>query len=91
MFQREGMVERVVIVQDASTCIRVEPVRWALDNLPLKQGDMIRLLRVVQPFIAHGPPSLISSCGILCLAKPSSFYDDENSNCSRTNLVTQGK
>ncbi|PWA88886.1 serine/threonine-protein kinase CDG1 [Artemisia annua] len=88
------MVERVVIVQDASTAINVEALRWVLTNLPLKQGDIMRLFRVVQPFMINRrsdhPP--LPSCG-LCFSMPSSSYHEINNisfSNSLTNLVTSG-
>ncbi|KAJ0453370.1 putative protein kinase RLK-Pelle-PERK-2 family [Helianthus annuus] len=78
MFQRER-VERVVII---SSGLRVDLARWVLMNLPLKQGDIIRLFRLVQPF--GRPPSL--GCGI-CFSKPTNY---EKSNWT-TSTLTPGR
>ncbi|KAL8205129.1 hypothetical protein R6Q57_008680 [Mikania cordata] len=87
MLQREG-AERVVIVEYASSGLRVDPVRWVLMNLHLKQGDMIRLFRVVQPFIKPLPtPSLIPGC-IMCFSKPTN--EKSNWSTSLTSFVTPG-
>ncbi|KAI3677510.1 hypothetical protein L6452_36774 [Arctium lappa] len=75
MGQGEGVVERIVVVQDASTVVRLEGVRWALMNLPLKPGDMIRLFRVVQPFMAD--PPLKPGCGMCFLNPLSTSFNNQ--------------
>ncbi|XP_024980872.1 putative receptor-like protein kinase At4g00960 [Cynara cardunculus var. scolymus] len=72
--REEGVVDRIVVVQDASTRVRLEAVRWALMNLQLGPGDMIRLFRVVQPFMVD--PPINSGCG-MCFLNPSTSISNQ--------------
>ncbi|XP_076898915.1 uncharacterized protein LOC143552627 [Bidens hawaiensis] len=73
MFQirEREKLEKVIIVQYASSGLSVDLARYALLNLPLKQGDMIRQFIVVRPFDRSlRPPRLISLS--TCFSNPTS-------------------
>nr|GFA62549.1 inactive protein kinase SELMODRAFT_444075-like [Tanacetum cinerariifolium] len=85
-------VERVVIVQDASQPINVLALRWLLTNLPLKQGDIMRLFRVVQPFMLDRndhPP--LPGCGLLsCFSMPLALSPSSSYNQRLNSLSFSG-
>ncbi|KAL1813443.1 hypothetical protein ACET3Z_023508 [Daucus carota] len=62
-------IQKVLIIQDASRELSVDPIRGAVHHLSLKPGDKMKILRIVQPFRKTSSRSPLTGCGLLAVSK----------------------